>query len=104
METGENKRISIKKHKPLPYVKAVRLIDDRGKMVETDDVKAFPRMAWKNMFNKVGNPILPNFNWRFVEEIPAPGVNDTLLPEKTGGSELSGYVKQNTNNTNSKQA
>lgn len=75
-------------------------------MVETDDVKAFPRMAWKKMFDKAGNPILPNFNWKFVEEIPTPGPNDELSIEKTGGKELSSYVAPkesiNTNNTNKK--
>lgn len=98
-QTGANERISIKKPKHLPYVKAIRLVEHHGEMKETDDVKAFPRMAWKKMFDKVGNPILPKFNWKFVEEIPAPGINDELKPEKTGGSELSTYVKPNTNNT-----
>lgn len=90
METGSNTETkSAKPNRKLPYVKALRLENDRGKMIETDEAKAFPRIAWEKMFGKTGQPILPNHNWKFIESIPKPGDNDILLPKVTGGSELS---------------
>ena len=88
METGANTANTTQNKKKLPYVKALRLVDDRGRMVETKEAKAFPRIAWEKMFDKKGNPLLPNHNWKFLEYIPSPAVDDYLLPEITGGSEL----------------
>jgi len=61
-------------------------------MVETKEAKAFPRIAWEKMFDKKGNPLLPKHNWKFLEYIPSPGVDDYLLPEITGGSELQAVI------------
>ena len=90
METGANtSKQSTKPNPKLPYVKALRLVNDRGHMVETKEAKAFPRIAWEKMFQKKDHsPILPNHNWKFIESIPKPGNDDILLPEVTGGSEI----------------
>jgi len=76
METGGNKNdnktpeqnqrsapVSAPKlDRELPFVKAERLIDDRGRMEASGEFKIFPRKAWENMFKKeTGKPLLPNF-------------------------------------------
>jgi hypothetical protein len=83
-------------NRKLPYVKALRLEPQdpnspKPKMVETNEAKAFSRKAWENMFDKKGDPILKNFNWRFIESIPMPSPDDILLPKETGGKEMKNY-------------
>ena len=81
-------------NRKLPFVKAIRLIEENGRMVETKEAKAFPRKAWENFFSKEGNPILPNFNWKFIESFPKPGNDDVLKPQATGGAELQSVIKK----------
>jgi hypothetical protein len=85
---------TVELNRKLPYVKALRLepldpTHPNGKWVETKEVKAFPRKAWEKMFNQeTHTPILPNFNWKFIESIPKPADGDELLPQVTGGKEI----------------
>jgi len=105
METGKPEVQSKTPNKKLPYVKAVRLVSQNGKMIETKEAKAFPRIAWEKMFDKRnGNPILPNMNWRFIESIPAPHPDDILIAERTGGSEMASVIEAKERTTKKAQS
>jgi hypothetical protein len=86
METVVDKKTeSNKMDRSKPFVKALRLVPDnpnnsKPRMEETNpkEFTIFPRKAWEKMFDKAGNPVLPNFNWKFVESVS----NDGSLKQK----------------------
>ncbi len=102
METVANTAPAQGVNRKLPYVKALRLEpqdpnSSKPKMIETSEAKAFPRKQWEKFFDNKGNPVIPNFNWKFIESIPTPADNDILLPKVTGGNEMEWYRERQRN-------
>lgn len=78
METGANTAKQL--DRKMPFVKALRLVPDnpsnhKPTMHESNpkEYKIFPRKSWERFFDGKGNPVIPNFNWKFIESVANDG-------------------------------